>query len=394
MRLVTVNDLDKAEAQEMSKILGSTKICSDLRVVMATSISMTTGEAKDQVQAQFKVRPTNLNNVIKVLNAHGFCTFDVSALLATTEDVPGESSSTFRSWLPGRVGGSRISTLEMHTNISGHASFTFDHGLLIVLACFLAAYGLLMDSAVNILAAFFVSPLMNMILVSAWGFVIQDYQLVRRGMINVVLGASFAWAIGVAMGCLVCHWRTRSVFMREHDIGVLSMSNQILSRGPPWEIAWGGTAIIASVSGVTVALGQSTGVANALAGVTMAASLLPPLVNSGMCTLMGFVHPEVRTANGDTLHEVAVVSLGIYVVTVPLVMLFAFVVFKFKHIGGRSLFMGRAANAEALGQLSVMSQAARIPRGERASRSVQSMISMRDGMIAFSGLELQRKVTM
>lgn len=373
MRLVTVNDLGNEQVPAMAKVLHSTQLCSDLRVLNLTSISMITGEAREQVQAQFKVTPTNLNQIIKVLNANGYSTFDVSALLATTEDVPNERVTGFLAFLYRRVGGSRISTLEMHTNIKGSVAFTFDHGLLIVLACFLSAYGLLMDSPVNILAAFFVSPLMNMILGAAWGFVIQDYNLVLRGLKNVACGACLAWSLGVAVASMVIHF-DRPMFMKEHDVGEMTInSQQILSRGPPASLTLGGTAIIASLSGITIALGQSTGVASALAGVTMAASLLPPLVNSGMCALMGWVYPDVRTSNGDSLFAVAAVSLGIYTVTVPLVMFFAYVVFKFKHIGGRSLFMGSRENSAELERLSVWSTTVGTARSIESTRSGQEV---------------------
>lgn len=354
MRLVTVNDLSKAEVASLFQVLRDTNSCSDLKVTTVMSMCMKSGDAKEMAQAQFKVRPTNLTNVIKTLTANGFYVFDVQAVLTTTEQVPAPNVPLSNmSWLGYRLGGTRISTLEMHTNISGNTSFSIDHGFLIMIACCLAAFGLIMDSPVNILAAFFVSPLMNMILVTSWGLVIRDYQLARRGMTNVVLGASMAWIVGAFIGIFLS--RVPGVFMMEHNDGRASInSSQILARGPPASMAWGGTTVIASISGITIALGQSTGVTGALAGVTMAASLLPPLVNSGMMFVLGIMFPKVRTTHGDSLHAVAIVSLGIYVVTVPLVIFWAFTVFKLKHVGGRSLFMSTADNTRALAECGVV----------------------------------------
>lgn len=359
MRLVTVSDLEEEDISVLFRALHATQACSDLNVMPIRCLRMTTGESFQQSQAQFKVRTTNLNNIIKVLNARGFDKFDVCAVLSTTVRVPdgqvqssSHSSPRWLSWFPSRIGATRLSTLEMHTNICSNTFFSFDHALLILIACGLAAHGLTMDASVSILAAFFVSPLMHMILGSAWGFVIRDGQLVRRCVGNILLGACMAWVFGICIGLAVTNEMFMSWVWQKGQTTI--NSSQILSRGPPASVTLGSTALTASFSGITMALGQSTGIASALAGVTLSASLLPPLVNSGMCCVLGFAWPSIRTEYGDSLHAVSLVSFGIYIVAVPSVILFSFLAFKFKHIGGQSLLVSNADNEQTLAALGVV----------------------------------------
>merc|ERR1712039_620544 len=69
----------------------------------------------------------------------------------------------------------------------------------------------------------------------------------------------------------------------------------------------------------------------------LAASLLPPLVNCGLVFVLGFDYPHLRVSTGYTLHEVALCSFGMYLATASNVVLFAFITFKCKHVGGFSL---------------------------------------------------------
>ena len=73
---------------------------------------------------------------------------------------------------------------------------------MIVLASGIAAVGLLSDSTAFVLASFFISPLLSMIMAVAWGITIKDWVLVRRSFRNLVYGALLACASGM-MGALL-----------------------------------------------------------------------------------------------------------------------------------------------------------------------------------------------
>mmetsp|Transcript_93330 Transcript_93330/g.264205 ORF Transcript_93330/g.264205 Transcript_93330/m.264205 type:complete len:410 (+) Transcript_93330:161-1390(+) len=344
-RVVFVNDVNRSQVPGLLELLRGTEVISSVKVVNTTDVNLETNFTEKLSQVQFKVRPSNLNKVIKTLNESAFTSFDVLQTLSTSAALP-----RYRHKAVGLLGrlfpshGDRLSTMEIHAALVSSSHFNFDHGIIICFASGFAAIGLLTDTVVNILAAFFVSPLMNMIMAATWGIVIRDKPLFVRGIRNMLIGACTAWFFGAVVAIvLLLDGDERSL---EAPIGVgtgvfrdLSINTkQITSRGPPGFAAIATTSVVASLSGTTLALGMSTGISSALSGVTLAVSLLPPLVNSGMMTVLGLAYPHVRTVDDYSLLDIAVVSMGIYIVTVPTAMLFAFLTFKFKHVGGKSLW--------------------------------------------------------
>jgi len=93
------------------------------------------------------------------------------------------------------------------------------------------------------------------------------------------------------------------------------------------------------------------GAVSALSGVTLSASLLPPVVNAGLMFAFSVVFPELKTCipngeydchedsrgKGSRLVDVASVSLALYGVNVASIVAFAFVTFKLKRISGLTL---------------------------------------------------------
>lgn len=84
-------------------------------------------------------------------------------------------------------------------------------------------------------------------------------------------------------------------------------TSQILSRGPPVGNVIS-SLIVAILSGIAIALGQSSGIASALAGCAMSTSLLPPLVNVGL--MFGFLvrYGDMDTVNNDSIMAVRCIS--------------------------------------------------------------------------------------
>eukprot|EP01051_Picozoa_sp_SAG22_P001336 SAG22_NODE_52_length_24288_cov_15.594568_4_plen_124_part_00 len=80
--------------------------------------------------------------------------------------------------------------------------------------------------------------------------------------------------------------------------------------------------IVGIFSGIAIGLAQSSGIASALAGVAMSASLLPPVVNSGLMLVFALVYPDVRTIDGFLLYQVAIVSFELYFVNVVSIVIF------------------------------------------------------------------------
>mmetsp|Transcript_51314 Transcript_51314/g.109088 ORF Transcript_51314/g.109088 Transcript_51314/m.109088 type:complete len:714 (+) Transcript_51314:16-2157(+) len=352
-RLVSVNDLEDHQVHELVQLLHALNCCSNLRGY-STIISSPTPEGVLDVQArtqmQFKVIPTCLNRVIKTLQANDFNTFDVTEVMLTTEYVPQPRQRT-KGWLQyfrAISARDRLSTLEIHTAIVSASHLTFDHILLVVIACIVAAIGLLANSAVMILASFFVSPLMTMVMASTWGMVIGDRALVLRGLRNTVIGGivgfSVSFVLGICLGFFGDLSDMESAAGHGHGLWVLFSVNsqEIISRGPPAAPNLCTNAIIAAISGVLIALGTANGISGALAGVTLAASFLPPLVNCGLTFGLGLTHPHLETNNQhERLLAIFPISGLLYLQTCLIMPPFAYLTFKAKRIGGRFLSLNR-----------------------------------------------------
>ncbi|CAJ1393143.1 unnamed protein product, partial [Effrenium voratum] len=303
-----------------------------------------------------KIRAHHLTSLIKVAKQFGvsesFGSIDVLEVRCTTEQPP-QPPEPFTSSCWGRcqrrwqkfnsTALHRMSTLEIHTAIVANSFLSFNHLACIIIASGMAAIGLITDSSVFVLAAFFVSPLMQMILATVWGLTVQDMYLTTRGFWNMCFGALVCMVYGFLFGAVLgCFTSERDLITpvnegRGSATSYISINTlQISSRGPPaGNILMSG--IIAALSGVAIALGQGSGMATALIGVCISTSLLPPLVNAGMMWSLQLAFPLLRDKAGYTLSEIGLCSLYLYLVNIVCIIVFAWAAFKFKHIGGRTL---------------------------------------------------------
>jgi hypothetical protein len=79
------------------------------------------------------------------------------------------------------------------------------------------------------------------------------------------------------------------------------LTSEMESRGNPWNFFVG--LVFAMASGIVVGNGATGGGTNALVGVAISASLLPPVVNSGMCVSFALLGPIIGGA-ADDWHDV------------------------------------------------------------------------------------------
>lgn len=143
---------------------------------------------------------------------------------------------------------------------------------------------------------------------------IKDQNIVRRGAANMIWGIAMCVATGLFVGFLLCIDGNKSAFEmqltnanKSSQSGVYSAislnTSQILSRGPPVGNVIS-SFIVAVLSGIAIALGQSSGIASALAGCAMSTSLLPPLVNVGLMIGLLFRYGNMTTINNDSIMQV------------------------------------------------------------------------------------------
>ncbi|MCY4536830.1 MAG: DUF389 domain-containing protein [Chloroflexi bacterium] len=160
---------------------------------------------------------------------------------------------------------------------SAHSNLDFL--VMIVLSAALATLGLLTNSAAVIIGAMLVAPLMSPLSSFSVGMATGILDLTRRGIVTLVQGVSLALLISIVMGVV---------------LPIDTPTEEILARGSPNLL----DAAIALVSGLVAAYATARkGIPAALAGVAIAAALMPPLCTIGI----GIALRDVNLALGASL---------------------------------------------------------------------------------------------
>jgi ABC-type glycerol-3-phosphate transport system permease component len=94
----------------------------------------------------------------------------------------------------------RLMVHQVVGSIRASTALSFDFVLLICLASMLAAFGLLENSTVIIVASMLVSPLMNPILGIVFGLSVREHSLWRRGLRNELIGLIICMTCGFILG--------------------------------------------------------------------------------------------------------------------------------------------------------------------------------------------------
>ena len=173
----------------------------------------------------------------------------------------------------------RKSRVELFESIESNAQWSFDFVALICFSTALASLGLMLDSSPVIIGAMLVAPLMTPILGAGLSLVQGNKTLMIDCLKSVLFGYFSALLIGVFLGLF-------GLFEGATD--------QILLRTNP-EIA---DLLIAFLSGMAAAYCFSRPkLVSALAGVAIAAALVPPIATAGIGIALG--KPEI--VSGSTL---------------------------------------------------------------------------------------------
>ena len=94
----------------------------------------------------------------------------------------------------------RLMVHQVVASIRASTALSFDFVLMICLASMLAAFGLLENSTVVIVASMLVSPMMNPILGIVFGLSIREHSLWRRGLRNELIGLLICLVCGFLLG--------------------------------------------------------------------------------------------------------------------------------------------------------------------------------------------------
>jgi uncharacterized hydrophobic protein (TIGR00271 family) len=142
--------------------------------------------------------------------------------------------------------------------------------VLLTLASFVAAFGLFQDSVASIIGAMVIAPLGGAILAIAGAIVTGRTRWQSRTIVQVALSAAWVIAIGFAVALLIPN--------------LLVLTPALEARTEPGLLDLG-VALAAGAAGAFVAA-RHTG-SDALPGVAIAVSLVPPLATVGICLEQG-----------------------------------------------------------------------------------------------------------
>lgn len=145
-----------------------------------------------------------------------------------------------------------------------NASSNLDYIVMIVLSAALATLGLLTNSVAVIIGAMLVAPLMSPLSSFSTGMATGILHLTRRASVTLFMGVTLALLISIVMGVL---------------LPIDTPTDEMLARGSPNLL----DAAIALVSGWVAAYATARkGIPAALAGVAIAAALMPPICTIGL----------------------------------------------------------------------------------------------------------------
>jgi uncharacterized hydrophobic protein (TIGR00271 family) len=151
--------------------------------------------------------------------------------------------------------------------------------VLMVVSSLLAAFGLLQNSAAVIIGAMLVAPLMSPLMGFSVGLLQGQLRLMRTAVLTVLIGILIGLGVAVVIGT---------------TFPVEVPTAEMLARGEPSLLDMG----IALASGVAGAYAMARkDIPSALAGVAIAAALVPPLCTVGLTLAFG----EFSTASGAAL---------------------------------------------------------------------------------------------
>ena len=88
----------------------------------------------------------------------------------------------------------------IHVFIQQAATLTFDYLALLIIASVIAGIGLAVNSTVSIVASMLVSPIMGPVLALTFGSVINNYKLMRLGMISELFSLFVCICVGFIIG--------------------------------------------------------------------------------------------------------------------------------------------------------------------------------------------------
>eukprot|EP01001_Neometanema_parovale_P004817 NODE_1712_length_1631_cov_115.667772_g1632_i0.p1 GENE.NODE_1712_length_1631_cov_115.667772_g1632_i0~~NODE_1712_length_1631_cov_115.667772_g1632_i0.p1 ORF type:complete len:463 (+),score=63.63 NODE_1712_length_1631_cov_115.667772_g1632_i0:58-1389(+) len=217
-----------------------------------------------------KHSPLVLNDLRRLGLGKDFGVIQIVPLQAITPRLPPISSAKRKYRMS-----DRMTIDEIYSVVDCQTHLTFDYLVSIVLAGTVCAVGLLTNSDSTVVASMIMSPLMGPILAVSLGSLVNDKEMVRKGLRNEAVGVLVCFATGVTIG--LC------VMVLPYDMRktlVTDAPNEMNSRGIPMNLI--PSFFIAAPSGAALTLSITSESSATLVGVAIAVAVLPPIINTGL----------------------------------------------------------------------------------------------------------------
>ncbi|MFX1444151.1 MAG: TIGR00341 family protein [Promethearchaeota archaeon] len=250
---------------------------------------------------------TEVPDVIKLLNKNGIGTIegliDILKLSASIPPISMLEKEQDKTIEPSYK--KRVSIEEIEQYLEGKIQLNFNYIIFILLSAIIAGAGLILNSPVFIIASMILSPLIGPILGLSFGIVSKNKPMVKKGIINQIIGLSLSIGIGSLLGIL-------AIII----YGTPEVTTEMLLRNFPnyFDI------IIAICAGIAVGFVITEDIKSTLIGIAIAASITPPAVNIGI----SLIYNEWSLCFG---------SLLLLIANILIINICAVCVFKLKKIG-------------------------------------------------------------
>lgn len=185
----------------------------------------------------------------------------------------------------------------------------------VVIAAIVAFIGLAQNDSTIIIASMLFSPIGGQIIRSSAGIMSGNGPQIQIGVLNHMLYVAIIWIIGLLMGI--------SMTDKEDKI---KENSQMMNRAK-WTDSFSSifnSIVLAAVSGIVLGLSHRDNDTSLVIAIGIGASLLPPIVNSGMLTAYAIKHPDSEISYG----KLAGKSLALWFVNYLIILLVISIIFK------------------------------------------------------------------
>ncbi|OQR98751.1 hypothetical protein ACHHYP_08153 [Achlya hypogyna] len=296
--------------------------------------NVTSVEARSSSIVTFRVEDGEMQPILTALQKmgvgvqYGFC--DVMSL------TPGTSISKRKPKIAAKSRprrallqrstdvGTAIPVAEIYAHIEASTTLSRDSIGMLFISSSIAGIGLAGDSSTCVVASMLLSPLMGPILGCSFGFAIKDRNMFLNGLLNELFALVITLLLGVLIGIALAPYATDLKWP----------TYEMRSRGQFVQLVFG--AVVAALSGAGVALAESNANVSSVVGTAIAAALLPPTVNCGICLSYAIIGPlfvkDYEVANKNVFFEIAVGSWLLLWINIIFIYLSAVCVFKIKRV--------------------------------------------------------------